>query len=282
MMSKAVVNAVKTLLGRRVPELDKLYVSWFGGEPLLAKNIVMDISRHIKELAESRPNLTYHAGMTTNGYELTRSRFSELTALGIMNFQITLDGPREIHDKFRVKVNGKGTYDRIWENLLAMRDSTEKFRVTLRLHIEPSRIPHMASLLDDVRREILPDKRFAFHFMPIRSLGGKNDHTITPFTGKEEQKCIKLLKQTLYGNYRPVKEPPYVCYASRPNSLMIYPNGDIGKCTVDLYNPRNRIGLLNRDGTVKIDADLLRSWLRGFTPLDLSTLECPLRGLPDP
>jgi uncharacterized protein len=275
-MGEETVAAVKALIERRVPELDELHIGWFGGEPLLAKSIVMDISRHIKVLAEGRPGLTYRGGMATNGYLLTRPLFSELTALGIVDYQVTLDGPREIHDRHRVRVDGKGTYARIWNNLLAMRDGFEPFRVTLRLHIEPSRIGHMEAFLDDVRREFLPDHRFTVHFMPIRSLGGKNDHAAASFTG------IRKLKKKLFGDHRAAKDPPYVCYASRPNSLMIYSNGDIGKCTVALYDPRNKIGSLHEDGSVEMDASLLRLWLRGFTPLDLPTLACPLRGFPAP
>ena len=43
----------------------------------------------------------------------------------------------------------------------------------------------------------------------------------------------------------------YICYASRPNSLIIRSNGDVGKCTVALYDERNKIATLQPDGTMK-------------------------------
>lgn len=252
-----------------------------GVNPYWQKNIIIDISKYIKLLAKSHPNLNYRAGMTTNGYLLTPSLLSEMAFLGILDYQITLDGPQEIHDKNRVKVNGEGTYDRIWENMLAIRESSEQVRVSLRIHFDPSRIPYMDRLINDVRREFLHDKRFSVHFKAIRKLGGKDDDNIEMFSVMEEQECLKMLKQKLYCNVMEANEPPYVCYASRPNSFVIYPNGDIGKCTVALNNPNNKIGSINEDGTIRIDSKLLRAWLRGFTAHNLAILECPLRNFPD-
>ena len=45
-MTSRVVNAVKSLLHNRVSTLDRLDIGWFGGEPLLASEIVRDIQSH--------------------------------------------------------------------------------------------------------------------------------------------------------------------------------------------------------------------------------------------
>lgn len=249
----------------------------------MARNVIRDISKDIKGLARSYSSLKYRAGMATNAYFLTPSLLSELAELGISDYQITLDGPPEIHDKRRATANGRGTFDRIWKNLIAIRDSSEQVRVLLRIHFDPSGISHLGVLVEDVRREFLPDRRFTVHFQAIRRLGGKDDCQIRIFSASEERDQIRMLRQALYKDrrYQETREPPYVCYASRPNSLVIYPNGDIGKCTVALYDPINRIGSINADGTVNIDPELLRLWSRGFMAKpDLSTLCCPLKNFP--
>src|SRR5215211_2329775 len=46
-MSSEVIQGVKRLIDRRLPSLKSLSVSWFGGEPLLGRAIVEDISEHI-------------------------------------------------------------------------------------------------------------------------------------------------------------------------------------------------------------------------------------------
>jgi uncharacterized protein len=46
----------------------------------------------------------------------------------------------------------------------------------------------------------------------------------------------------------------HVCYAARPNSLLIRADSSVGKCTVLLNDERNKIGTLQADGTVSMIA----------------------------
>src|SRR5262245_20489732 len=55
-MDHSVVSAVKSLIYRRVPDLQTLDISWFGGEPLLAKDIIYDISSYVYGLKEEFPD----------------------------------------------------------------------------------------------------------------------------------------------------------------------------------------------------------------------------------
>lgn len=72
---------------------------------------------------------------------------------------------------------------------------------------------------------------------------------------------------------------PYICYAAKPNSLLVRADGRIGKCTVALNDDRNTIGRVNEDGTLTLDSHLLQPWIRGLHDLDAQTLACPLAGM---
>jgi uncharacterized protein len=280
-MPDAVITGVKAMLDRRAPELDDLYLNWFGGEPLVAKDIILHISAHASSLARACPTLRYRAGATTNAYLLDRSTLSALAAVGVLDYQISLDGPREIHDRSRVRADGTGTYDRIWTNLLHIRDSTEPVSIVLRVHFDAATVAHMDPLLEDIRREFLNDQRFSVFFKPIERLGGPNDGALLKLPPAEEHAAIERLNQRLYRDsfIRPPEEKAYVCYASRPNSLVIRAKGGVGKCTVALYDSRNRIGTLRPDGTLALNTERLKPWLRGLVTLDPQILECPLQGL---
>jgi uncharacterized protein len=41
-MSRRTVDAVKALIQRRTPDLSVLSLSWFGGEPLVARDILQN------------------------------------------------------------------------------------------------------------------------------------------------------------------------------------------------------------------------------------------------
>ena len=134
-MKRPIVEGLKELIAERVHDLDKLYISWFGGEPLLATSIILEVTSFARDLFVSNGK-QFGSGMTTNGYRLSSQRFLELSRAGVERYQISLDGPRQIHDKTRLRSDGAGTFDRIWGNLISIAALLEdkecpKFQITL-------------------------------------------------------------------------------------------------------------------------------------------------------
>src|SRR5262245_26459110 len=56
-MEPWVVQGVKNLLSNRVANLDQLKISWFGGEPLLALDIIESIHEHTRSLLAAHPRV---------------------------------------------------------------------------------------------------------------------------------------------------------------------------------------------------------------------------------
>ena len=284
-MKPEIISGIKKLLEKRIVDLEYLNISWFGGEPLVAKNIVLEISQYVKSLTSQYHQFNYLAQMTTNGYLLNYETATSLVNLGVRRYQISLDGPREIHNKSRIRADGKETYEQIWSNLLAIRDSSLPVSILLRIHFSGDTIQLLDPLIEDIKKEFLGDSRFSVFFKAIRRWGGANDDAIKVLSKKKEEQVIKSLNNKLFGkntaSSQKLNDPDnYVCYASRSNSLVIRSNGDIAKCTVALYDERNKVGTLEPDGTIKLISDRLAPWLRGLETLDFNTLGCPLVKLP--
>ena len=74
-MSPKVITGIKNFITRRLPELTQLRISWFGGEPLAAYPIVLDISQYAKSLMDEK-GCQYNFGMTTNAYLLDSAKFA--------------------------------------------------------------------------------------------------------------------------------------------------------------------------------------------------------------
>lgn len=275
-MAAGTVAGAKALLATRAPELNQLSLVWFGGEPLLAPDIVLDISGHAQHLAEQHPQMHYSGSMTTNGYLLTPALRTKLAQAGIIHYQITLDGPAPVHDRRRPLAGGGPTFERIWSNLRALRDSDDPATVTLRLHYEAGTAAKLAPLLEALRREFLPDRRFHVRFKAVERLGGANDDAIQYLPHEEEQTALQAFRRLLYGEGHtdPVDEP-YICYAAYANSLVIRANGDVNKCTVALQDPRNCLGHLRGDGSLSFLPGRLAPWLRGLETLNWDQLGCP-------
>lgn len=281
-MSASTIQGVKRLIDRRRDGLRYLNISWFGGEPLLASSVVDEISSHIMDTLVGQPHVQYASNMTTNGYLLDTLKVAHLCELGIRDYQISLDGPQPIHDRTRVRANGAGSFRQVWNNLLAIRDNATPVNVLLRVHLTPANLSSMPEFLAQIRDTFLRDARFSVLLKPVERLGGPNDGTMDILSDVERPGILAELQSIVLagGEARGLQPAPEVCYAARPNSLVIRANGIVGKCTVVLTDPANAIGRLRPDGRISINNDLLRPWLRGWESHDWSALGCPANGLP--
>lgn len=216
LMQQPVIDGVKGLVDRRAPTLCGLEISWFGGEPLLAKPIIYDISAHIVDLTHRFPSLSYAANMTTNGYLLDHETAETLLRLGVNSYQVSLDGPEEIHNRTRLKANGSGSFSQIWANLLAIRYSDLRIHVTLRVHFSPDTVLTLDPLIEAINREFAGDNRFCVYFKSIERLGGPRDSEIRRFSERllnEAKRHLdgKLADQSQAATLEAVE--PYICYA---------------------------------------------------------------------
>jgi uncharacterized protein len=281
-MSAWVVDGIKALITARAPELRVLELHWFGGEPLMAMPVISEICQHSRALQESYPDLTVVSSATTNGYLLTPERFEELLALGVVTYQISLDGYGENHDRTRHRIDGSGSFSKIWENLLATRECNQKFFIMLRVHFTPGTMSQVAELVAKLNEEFGDDARYGIFFKAISRLGGPNDDQIERSSEAWKEAAKAQLTTLVKRKERGVVDPTassYVCYAAEPNSLVIRSNGQLARCTVAFNDPRNQVGFLRPDGTLSIDVERSRLWFDGFETLDAKKLYCPLHTL---
>ena len=154
-MPASVIESVKRFLTKRTAGRQRLHLNWFGGEPLIATDIVLDLSRHAKAVCESN-GTTLTGSVTTNGWNLTAGALAQLVDAGLAFYQITLDGDRESHDQMRVRADGKGTFETIWKNLTALHQTDLAFSILLRVHLRPGNFDSIRSLFYAVQKHSNP------------------------------------------------------------------------------------------------------------------------------
>lgn len=89
--------------------LKKFSVLFHGGEPLLfGKKRLLDLCLKLKEV-EKQSKCLISLSMTTNGV-LIDDEFSSIFKFFDISITISIDGTKEVHDKYRVYLNGKGSY----------------------------------------------------------------------------------------------------------------------------------------------------------------------------
>lgn len=101
---------------------NKVSIGFYGGEALLELRLIKKIVAWAKDkIIQNRlqEKFTFQFSISSNGYLLTDEVVDYLVRENIY-IAISIDGPKEEHDKFRVNVNGEGTWDVIYENILNM------------------------------------------------------------------------------------------------------------------------------------------------------------------
>ncbi|HSF14078.1 MAG TPA: radical SAM protein [Vicinamibacteria bacterium] len=281
-MRPEIVAGLEAFIRRRAPELHQLEVEWFGGEPLLAYDIVQRIQEVMMELKRRHQGLAVHSGMTTNAFFLDAEKLRRLTALGVRRYQVTLDGPEEVHDRHRVRADGGGTFATIWRNLVNAQSESCPFELVVRIHVTRENQDAVRLLLCECSRVFGRDRRFTFFVRPLSRLGGPNDMSLPVLDAEESLSTIAGLRDEAgslglarLGDASGGEGPNPVCYAAAANSFVVRANGELAKCTVALNDGRNRVGVLHEDGTVDIDGTKMAPWLRGLFSGDETELHCP-------
>ncbi|MGI9641950.1 MAG: anaerobic sulfatase maturase [Acidimicrobiia bacterium] len=96
-------------------QVPQVTVAWQGGEPTL---MGVDFYRRVIELEKRyrKPGMTFLNTMQTNG-TLLNDEWCEFLAEHDFLVGISIDGPRELHDTYRVTKKGEGTFDKVMRGL---------------------------------------------------------------------------------------------------------------------------------------------------------------------
>ncbi|MEZ6852320.1 Cys-rich peptide radical SAM maturase CcpM [Halodesulfovibrio aestuarii] len=122
---------------QRSVDIPTVAINFYGGEPLLAFDLMKKVVEYAKKRAEGK-KIVFN--VTTNGTLFTDEniRFLSENAFSVM---ISLDGSKEVHDKNRVfAASGKGTFDAIMHNLQHIKTYFPEFytRIIFNAVIDPT------------------------------------------------------------------------------------------------------------------------------------------------
>ena len=100
---------------------------WQGGEPTLTG---IDFFRRVVQYQQEygRPGQYVSNGLQTNG-TLIDDEWATLFSQYSFLLGISLDGPKQWHDHYRVRASGRGSYDRVMRGIEALRRHDAEFNI---------------------------------------------------------------------------------------------------------------------------------------------------------
>ena len=111
------------------PNLKKIKISWFGGEPLLYLDTIEIISKKVMDYTREN-NIVFSAAVTTNGRFLNAEVLTKLKKFGLENAQIALDGMCELYCKSKRAT--LEDFDNVIKNIV---HAADKIKLSVRLNI---------------------------------------------------------------------------------------------------------------------------------------------------
>ncbi len=249
-MSTEVQDAVIALV-KTSPELRRVHVAWYGGEPLLAPEVIEALSARLLATSHAR-GLQYDAMIVTNGYGLTPAVARMLVASHVRTAQVTLDGAAEDHDKRRHRLGGGRTFDRIVDNLQAVVEGVPELRVSIRVNVDGRNADDLHGLLELlVARGFARRPHFEVYFAPVEAITEGCHEVSSSCLSKAAYARLEteLMEHAFNVGLSPLPYPPRmrgICGALRPNGFVVLPSGDVHKCWDTVSMPDLKVGTVFR------------------------------------
>ena len=229
-----------------------------GGEPTLAG---IEFFRRFADCVDSHPmskKLRIHYSIQTNGYALDEEWARWFAAHNVL-VGISLDGPKEIHDRYRVDHAGGGTFNRVMASIRLL----QKFNVDFNILtvVSGSNARHGRQVYDFFKKNDFRYQQYIECLDPIGEVQGGHDYSLTP------EKYEAFLKSMFDGWYQDMKNGRYVYNRYFENLMMIMAGQRPEGCNFQGFcSPQ---WVIEADGSVyPCDFYALDQWLLGNIKTD--------------
>ncbi|WP_279323822.1 GNAT family N-acetyltransferase [Anaerococcus sp. AGMB09787] len=208
----------------------RVVVIWFGGEPLLNLNFIIEASHNIKKTCQEL-SLNYSGRIITNGLVLDKL-IPYIKELCITDIQITLDGTKELHDSRRISPNGTGSFDTIISNIEKIKT---KIDLIIRMNIDKTNLSECIRLYDYlIQLSVNQSVSIFFQPMLVENYGGESTCYEGMVLDDEElnEEYLDLLEYT-----NSLENPKYIgafCNVDFLGSVVIRPDTSLCKCWAEV------------------------------------------------
>ncbi len=126
-----------------------LEVDFFGGEPLMNFDVVKELVAYARSV-EKQHNKNFRFTLTTNGM-LIDDDVIDFANRECVNVVLSLDGRKEVHDRFRVDYAGNGSWEKIvpkFQKLVEARGGKDYYMRGTFTHANPDFLEDIKVMLD--------------------------------------------------------------------------------------------------------------------------------------
>ena len=241
-----------------VQHWSSLSIIWYGGEPLINKEAIEKLSERFVQMS-AQYDIPYSASIISNGILLDKDTWQFLKKNQVTDVQITIDGAKEVHNKYRPLKNAKGkNYEKILENLSVM---PLGMNATIRVNTDRQVANSLEQLLDDLYSYGIWPQRYdavSIDLAWLRSYEGADTSGLASLSNEEFfdiRHEFRMLQSKRFNNFAeangmpsakvkwhlPSKQSDCATYVS-PYFFTFDPEGTIHKCWETVHDTKKSSG----------------------------------------
>lgn len=222
-------------------DVKELYITWYGGEPLLAFDKIKKI--YSKLLQDGMPEIKKQS-IITNGYCFDDKVIDFFSTQKLDSIQISFDGIKYHHDNIRcVRETNEPTFDRILGNIEKIANKLTKTRIDIRVNINKANYTDFAEI-HKLIAEKFPGNKMICAYPGIIREETEDGRSLCSLSYKPSE--LMDLYQTfdkmgINSSIFPRRKFKG-CMIHSMNAYIIGPEGEIYKCWNDVSDPDKIIG----------------------------------------
>lgn len=210
---------------------EPIEITWFGGEPLVGAKQITRICAGLRE-----KEIKYRSSIVSNAYLFDESLVQRAKNEWNVNLvQITLDGTETVYNEAKAYVKpSDNPYYRVLKSIDLLLD--QGIAVNVRLNVTANNAEDLSNLIDELASRFGGRKGFTCYSHAVYEDVGFSPISYDEYTREwvDAQTIAldtKLREKKLLGSFSklPVLHTVH-CMADNDTSLLIYPDGTIGKC----------------------------------------------------
>ncbi|KMW56364.1 Arylsulfatase regulator [Candidatus Rhodobacter oscarellae] len=246
-MDRQLPDAIREVVAAKIYDLNSLSVTWYGGEPLMGKQAIFDISDDLMAMCDMH-GVNYSASIVTNGFLLSPRISKRLHAARVDFAQITIDGLKKTHDRMRPLTSGRGSYETIMHNIETSLNQSP-MHIQVRINVGAENIDEVPDLIDEfIAQGFDQYPHFSVYCAPIHASTTESGEAFDMSVAKADftKKMIAVERKAraagLMSEVAPSMGFDGLCVAATKNGLVITQNGDVHKCWETAHDPKKRVG----------------------------------------
>lgn len=229
--------------------LKRFEVTWYGGEPLLAVDVIRGLSEKFQEICV-KYGLEYEAFMISNGSLFHEDIIQMMQKYQIRGVQITIDGPKAVHDSRRISKNGESTFDCIIGNINRLLSSG--IEVVLRINVDKENDQTVDELIEYLEHNLASRNiKITFGQVTAYTAACSSIESSCYNNGEFAKQLIKyyeMLKNHGFQKYNPFPYPEAklnYCCAELLSSFVVDQEGYLYKCWNLVGETEKAVGNIN-------------------------------------